>query len=67
MDFHDNKYTNCVSGHLLKPVIRYVSKQGTIMHEVVGKRCINCETFIPTEELNELERTNKPLESPEKG
>lgn len=37
------------------------------MHEIVGKRCINCEAFIPAEELNELERIDKPVESPEKG
>jgi len=67
MDYHDSKFTSCVNGHLLKPVIRYVSKKGTIMHEVIGKRCINCEAFIPTEELNELERTDKSVEGSEKG
>jgi len=33
----------------MTPVIRYSSKQGAIVPETVGKRCLNCGRFVPVE------------------
>jgi hypothetical protein len=47
----------CENQCSMRAVIRYISKQGTIMHEVIGHQCINCGQFIEKGALHEPERT----------